>query len=99
MLNVPAFFVNGEQDCGLFSTQCYTVSNYLISNGFAKGHVLASKRWPFGSQNMAYYITHVAVAGGLKDENDGYFVIFYAMAATFRLFIASYIQKRKIKKL
>lgn len=48
---------------------------------------------------MAYYITHVAVAGGLKDENDGYFVIFYAMAATFRLFIASYIQKRKIKKL
>lgn len=48
---------------------------------------------------MAYYITHVAVAGGLKDENNGYFVIFYAVAATFRLFIASYIQKRKIKKL
>lgn len=64
-----------------------------------KGGFLHCERWPFGSQNMAYYITHVAVAGGLKDENNGYFVIFYAVAATFRLFIASYIQKRKIKKL
>lgn len=64
-----------------------------------KGHLSQRKRPPFGSQNMAYYITHVAVAGGLKDENNGYFVIFYAVAATFRLFIASYIQKRKIKKL
>ena len=52
---VPAFFVNGEQDCGLFSTQCYTVSNYLISNGFAKGYVLASKRWPFALRKVAFW--------------------------------------------